>query len=32
LKLLKGVAGFEKMAPDSAEFIHTVVEASSHMM
>jgi hypothetical protein len=26
------VAGFEKMAPDPAEFIHTVVEASSHMI
>jgi gamma-glutamyltranspeptidase/glutathione hydrolase len=31
LALLKGVVGFEKMAPDSAEFIHTVVEAGTYM-
>eukprot|EP01052_Picozoa_sp_SAG31_P018486 SAG31_NODE_1311_length_8869_cov_10.603535_6_plen_212_part_00 len=28
LALLKGVEGFDKMAPDSPEFVHTVVEAA----
>ena len=28
LALLKHVDGFEKMAPDSPEYVHTVVEAS----